>query len=105
MLEQQDSKSSLDSGIIEELKLNRIHAVKQIALYLRLYSKHYGLSQTPSLFFSPIKTCLVALLASLDTISTEIISSELHQMLLSFGGRFPAAREVIHQIDAVQFTI
>ncbi|BCS27740.1 fungal specific transcription factor domain-containing protein [Aspergillus puulaauensis] len=105
VLEQQDSKPSLDSVIIEELKLNRIHAVKQIALYLRLYSKHYGLPQTPSLFFSPIKTCLVALLASLDTISTEIISSELHQMLLSFGGRFPAAREVIHQIDAVQFNI
>ena len=78
-------------------------SAKQIAQYLQLYRKHYGLAQTPSLFYGPTKTSSLTLLASVDNITTDNIFRDLHQVLLSFGGRFPAAREIIYKIDAIYF--
>ncbi|OJJ52511.1 hypothetical protein ASPSYDRAFT_62822 [Aspergillus sydowii CBS 593.65] len=105
VLELQGSEYSLGPIIREQVKSNQIIAAKQIAQYLQLYRKHYGLAQTPNLFYSPTKTSSLTLLALADNIITDNIFRNLHQVLLSFSSRFPAARETIYKIDAIHSSL
>ncbi|KAL2834350.1 fungal-specific transcription factor domain-containing protein [Aspergillus cavernicola] len=100
LLELRDFESLLGPSAIEQVKLRRVHSAKQVAQCLQLYRRHYELPQTPSLMFGPAKSSALTLLPFLNDESTSIVFNELYKVLLSFGGRFPAAREAIFEINS-----
>ncbi|KAI9368826.1 fungal-specific transcription factor domain-containing protein [Aspergillus egyptiacus] len=94
-----DFESSLGPSTAEHVKLRQINAARQVAQHLQLYSRHYELPQTPSLMFGPARSSALTLLPFLHDESTSLIFNNLYRVLLSFGGRFPAAKQAIYEID------
>ncbi|KAL3474848.1 hypothetical protein BJX99DRAFT_247911 [Aspergillus californicus] len=101
LLQLRDFDSLLGPSITEQVKLHRIHAAKQVAQYLQLHRQHYGLPQMPSSMFGAAKSSALTLLPYLNDESTSILFNQLYEFLLSFGGRFPAAKEAIDEIEYI----
>ncbi|KAL2856617.1 fungal-specific transcription factor domain-containing protein [Aspergillus pseudoustus] len=101
LLEQRNSETSLDPSTIEQIKSDQVHAARQIANYLDLYSRHYELLHTPSLIFGPAKSSALTLLPFLNDGSASTAFTVLWKFLESFSRRFPAARDALFEIYSV----
>jgi hypothetical protein len=101
LLEQRNTETSLDPSTIEWVQTKQIHAATQIADYLDLYSRHYGLPHTPSLIFGPAKSGALTLLPFLNDESVNAAFSVLWKFLDSFSRKFPAAKGALFEIYSV----
>ncbi|KAL2800285.1 fungal-specific transcription factor domain-containing protein [Aspergillus keveii] len=101
LLEQRNTETSLDPSTIEWVQTKQIHAATQIADYLDLYCRHYGLPHTPSLIFGPAKSGALTLLPFLNDESVNAAFSVLWKFLGSFSRQFPAAKDALFEIYSV----